>query len=139
MLSESYISATSSGGTAYGAVTPDNYLVSPQFRLGGSFTFYAAARMSNYPAEKFSVMVSTTGNSSASDFTSTLLTVTLTSSTYSWNEYTVDLSEYSGMGYVAIRHYDCYDQHLLYVDDVTIVEPEIEDGSMSATYYEGES
>ena len=122
MLSESYISATTSGGTAYGAVTPDNYLVSPQIRLGGSITFYAAARMSSYPAEKFSVLVSESGNTSASDFTHTLLTVTLTSSTYSWNEYTVDLSDYSGMGYVAIRHYDCNDQHLLYIDDVTIVE-----------------
>ena len=122
MLSESYISATYSGGTPYGAVTPDNYLVSPQIRLGGSITFYAAARMSNYPAEKFSVLVSESGNSSASDFTHTLLTVTLTSSTYNWNAYTVDLSDYSGMGYVAIRHYDCYDQHLLYIDDVTIVE-----------------
>ena len=126
MLSESYISATTSEGTAYGAVTPDNYLVSPQIRLGGSITFYAAARMSNYPAEKFSVLVSTTGNTSASDFTTTLLTVTLTSSTYSWNEYTVDLSAYSGMGYVAIRHYDCNDQHLLYIDDVTVNGPSIQ-------------
>ena len=122
MLSESYISATTSGGTAYGAVTPDNYLVSPQIRLGGSITFYAAARMSSYPAEKFSVLVSESGNNNASYFTHTLLTVTLTSSTYGWNAYTVDLSDYSGMGYVAIRHYDCNDQHLLYIDDVTIVE-----------------
>jgi hypothetical protein len=122
MLSESYISATYSGGSAYGAVYPDNYLVSPQIQLGGSITFYAASRMSNYPAEKFSVLVSESGNTNVSDFTHTLLTVTLTSSTYNWNEYTVDLSNYSGMGYVAIRHYDCYDQHLLYVDDITIVE-----------------
>ena len=121
MLSESYISASVSGGSGT-AVTPDNYLVSPRIRLGGSITFYAAARMSSYPAEKFSVLVSESGNTSASDFTHTLLTVTLTSSTYSWNSYTVDLSAYSGMGYVAIRHYDCNDQHLLYVDDVTIVE-----------------
>ena len=139
MLSESYISATSSGGTAYGAVTPDNYLVSPQIRLGGSITFYAAARMSNYPAEKFSVLVSESGNTSASDFTHTLLTVTLTSSTYSWNAYTVDLSDYSGMGYVAIRHYDCNDQHLLYVDDITIVEGEVNDGSVTASYVNGTS
>ena len=120
MLSESYISAATSGGTAYGAVYPDNYLVSPQIQLGGSMTFYAASRMSSYPAEKFSVMVSESGNTNASDFTHTELTVTLSSN--SWNEYTVDLSAYSGMGYVAIRHFDCYDQHLLYVDDVTIVE-----------------
>ena len=137
MLSESYISASASGASDATAVYPDNYLVSPQFRLGGSFTFYAASRMSNYPAEKFSVLVSTTGNSSVSDFTHTALTVTLSDN--SWNEYTIDLSEFSGMGYVAIRHYDCYDQHLLYVDDVTITEPEIVDGSMSRTYYEGES
>ena len=120
MLSESYISASTSGGTDASAVYPDNYLISPQFRLGGSFTFYAASRMSNYPAEKFSVLVSTSGNTSVNDFTQTALTVTLSDN--SWNEYTIDLSTYSGMGYVAIRHYDCYDQHLLYVDDVTIVE-----------------
>ena len=120
MLSESYISASTSGGTDAQAVTPDNYLVSPQIRLGGSITFYAASRMSNYPAEKFSVMVSESGNTSASDFTHTELTVTLSDN--SWNEYTVDLSDYSGMGYVAIRHWDCNDQHLLYIDDVTIVE-----------------
>ena len=121
MLSESYISAPASGGSGQ-AVTPDNYLISPQIRLGGSFTFYAASRMSNYPAEKFSVLVSESGNTSTSDFTHTELTVTLSDN--SWHDYTIDLSAYSGMGYVAIRHYDCHDQHLLYIDDVTIVEGE---------------
>ena len=124
MLSESYISASTSSGSATGSVYPDNYLVSPQIRLGGSFTFYAASRMSNYPAEKFSVLVSESGNTDVNDFTHTELTVTLSDN--SWNVYTVDLSAYSGMGYVAIRHYDCHDQHLLYVDDVTIVEGEDE-------------
>ena len=120
MLSESYISASTSGGSDAHAVTPDNYLVSPQIRLGGSFTFYVASRMSNYPAEKFSVMVSESGNDAAGYFTHTELTVTLDDNT--WHEYTIDLSSYSGMGYVAIRHWDCNDQHLLYIDDVTIVE-----------------
>ena len=119
MLSESYISASTSGGSGT-AVTPDNYLVSPQIRLGGSFTFYVASRMSNYPAEKFSVLVSESGNNNASYFAHTELTVTLSDNT--WHEYTIDLSAYSGMGYVAIRHYDCTDQHLLYIDDVTVVE-----------------
>jgi hypothetical protein len=106
MLSESYISAPTAGGSGQ-AVTPDNYLVSPQFRLGGSISFYAASRMSNYPAEKFSVLVSESGNTNTSNFTHTELTVTLSNT--DWNEYTVDLSAYSGMGYVAIRHYDCND------------------------------
>ena len=136
MLSESYISAPTAGGSGQ-AVTPDNYLVSPQFRLGGSISFYAASRMSNYPAEKFSVLVSESGNTSTSNFTHTELTVTLSNT--DWNEYTVDLSAYSGMGYVAIRHYDCNDQHLLYIDDVTIVEGIVDDGSESGTFNYGAS
>ena len=124
MLSESYISGSTSGsGTA---VTPDNYLVSPQVTLGGSITFQAGVQNVSYCAEKFSVMVSTTGNTSASDFT-TVQTWTYSpnaSSGSEWQEFTVDLSAYSGTGYIAIRHFDCYDQWILKVDDVTIVEGE---------------
>ena len=122
MLSESYISGSSSGsGTA---VTPDNYLVSPQVTLGGSITFQAGVQNVSYCAEKFSVMVSTTGNTSASDFT-TVQTWTYSANATSgseWQEFTVDLSAYSGTGYIAIRHFDCYDQWILKIDDVTIVE-----------------
>ena len=141
MLSESYISGTSSGsGTA---VTPDNYLVSPQVRLGGSISFYAGARNTSYCAEKFSVMVSTTDNTNAASFT-TVGTWTLSLSQVGYNStpYTVDLSAYSGMGYIAIRHYDCYDQWFLCVDDVTIVEGEEEipeDNTISGTFNYGES
>ena len=122
MLSESYISGSTSGsGTA---VTPDNYLVSPQVTLGGSITFQAGVQNVSYAAEKFSVMVSTTGNSAASDFT-TVQTWTYSPTATSgseWQEFTVDLSAYSGTGYIAIRHFDCYDQWILKIDDVTIVE-----------------
>ena len=137
MLSESYISGSSSGsGTA---VTPDNYLVSPQVRLGGSISFYAGARNTSYCAEKFSVMVSTTDNTNASSFT-TVATWTLSLSEVGYNAtpYTVDLSAYSGMGYIAIRHYDCYDQWFLCVDDITIVEGEVYTGIESGTYYQGD-
>ena len=121
MLSESYISGTSSGaGTA---VTPDNYLVSPQVRLGGSISFYAGARNTSYCAEKFSVMVSTTDNTNAASFTTVgTWTLSLSSAGYNTTPYTVDLSAYSGMGYIAIRHFDCYDQWFIAVDNVTIVE-----------------
>ena len=122
MLSESYISGSSSGsGTA---VTPDNYLVSPQVTLGGSITFQAGVQNVSYAAEKFSVMVSTTGNTAANAFT-TVQTWTYAPNATSgseWQEFTVDLSAYSGMGYIAIRHFDCYDQWILKVDEITIVE-----------------
>ena len=138
MLSESYISGSTSGsGTA---VTPDNYLVSPQVRLGGSISFYAGARNTSYCAEKFSVMVSTTDNNNAASFTTVATwTLSLSQAGYNATPYTVDLSAYSGMGYVAIRHYDCYDQWFLCVDDITIVEGEVETGTVTATFYEGET
>ena len=138
MLSESYISGTSSG--AGQAVTPDNYLVSPQVRLGGSISFYAGARNTSYCAEKFSVMVSTTGNTNADSFTTVgTWTLSLSSAGYNSTPYTVDLSAYSGMGYIAIRHFDCYDQWFLAVDNITIVEGTIDDGSASGTFNYGTS
>ena len=138
MLSESYISGSTSGsGTA---VTPDNYLVSPQVRLGGSISFYAGARNTEYCAEKFSVMVSTTDNTNAASFTTVgTWTLSLSSAGYTSSPYTVDLSAYSGMGYIAIRHYDCYDQWFLAVDNITIVEGDVDDGNISATFEENQS
>jgi gingipain R len=123
MLSESYISGSSSGsGTA---VTPDNYLVSPQVRLGGSISFYAGGRNTQYCAEKFSVMVSTTSNTNTASFTTVeTMILSLDNAGYTSSPYTVDLSAYSGRGYIAIRHWDCYDQWFLCVDDITIVEGE---------------
>ena len=137
MLSESYISGSSSG--AGQAVTPDNYLVSPQVRLGGSVSFYAGARNTSYCAEKFSVMVSTTDNTNAASFTTIgTWTLSLSSAGYNATPYTVDLSAYSGMGYVAIRHWDCYDQWFLCVDDITIVEG-VNQSSANGNFNYGES
>ena len=145
MLSESYISGSSSSSGS--AVTPDNYLVSPQIRLGGSITFYVTDGNDSYGAEHFAVAVSTTNNTSVNSFMTvqewTLLskengTRSFTNGT--WYEYTVDLSSYSGMGYIAIRHFDCNDQWILGLDDITIVEGE--DSTISndsGTFYYGES
>ena len=135
MISESYISATSSGGTAYGAVTPDNYLVSPQVQLGGSISFYAGARNASYCAEKFSVMVSTTNNTSINSFTTVETWIlSLSEAGYTSEPYTVDLSAYAGQtGYVAIRHWDCYDQWVLCIDDITIIEGESGTGPTNPT------
>ena len=139
MISESYISATSSSGTAYGAVTPDNYLISPQVRLGGSISFYAGARNTSYCAEKFSVMVSTTNNTNTASFTAVeTFILSLDAAGYTSSPYTVDLSAYSGMGYIAIRHWDCYDQWVLCVDDITIVEGQ-DQTTDNGNFFYGES
>ena len=116
------------------ALTPDNYLVSPQVTLGGSITFWAQAQDANYSAEHFGVAVSTTGNTDASDFT-TIAEWTMTAKAGNWYQYTVDLSAYSGQGYVAIRHFDCTDQFILNVDDIIIegVAPTIEWTTVTVT------
>ena len=145
MLSESYISSSSSG-SGY-AVTPDNYFVSPQVRLGGSINFWVTDGNDEYGSEHFALLVSTTGNDNIDDFVQiqewTLLskgnggTRTFTDGT--WYEYTVDLSAYTGMGYLAIRHFNCRDMWLIGLDDITILEPTVSDGSVTASYVHGTS
>ena len=108
---------------------PDNYLVSPQITLGGSISFYACAQDSAWAAEHFGVAISTNGNTNANDF----ITIQEWTMNYEgtgatkaqglWGLFTVDLSAYSGQGYVAIRHFNCSDMFRLNVDDITIVQP----------------
>ena len=111
-------------------VHPDNYLVSPQVLLGGSISFWATNLDNEFGAEHFAVEVSTNGNTDSDDFTPVqewTLPIERTGGTRTiddgvWYEYTADLGAFSGHGYVAIHHFDCYDQWLLCVDDITIVE-----------------
>ena len=141
VMSESY-------NNNYGALYPDNYLVSPQIELGGSITFFACTQDTDWALEHFGVAVSTTGTN-VSDFV-TIQEWTMsakgvgapTGGTRSgnrggqgtWYQYTVDLSNYAGTGYVAIRHFNCSDMWHLNVDDITIASP----GSY-VSYLEGET
>ena len=128
VLSQSYINDV-------GALTPDNYLVSPSKAQYSQIHFYACAQDANYPSEHFGVAVSTTNNTSASAFT-TIQEWTLTAKSSgvpapgrggqtraqgTWREYTVDLSAYAGQQiWVAIRHFNCTDMFYLDVDDITL-------------------
>ena len=112
MCSQSYI-------TNVGALYPDNYLVSPLIQLGGSISFWACGQDNTNYAEHFGVAISTSGNTNASNFT-TIQEWTIGSTT--WHQYTVDLSDYSGQGYVAIRHFNCSGLSYLNVDDIVIRE-----------------
>ena len=102
------------------ALTPDNWLVSPKVVLGGSITFWAKGQDVRFFSENFGVAVSTTGNTDPADFT---MVSEDNVTTHDWTQYTIDLSEFSGEGYVAIRHYNVSDQFYLDIDDITITEP----------------
>ncbi len=117
-----------------GTLTPDNYLVSPAKAQYSQISFWAAAYMTDYPAEHYGVAVSTTGNTDPNDFT-TIWEETMTakgsttgakremngSKEGTWYQKTIDLSAYAGQEiWVAIRHFNCSDQWLLLVDDVEL-------------------
>ena len=116
-----------------GAITPDNYLVSPlvNFSESSTFAFWATNSNNNWGAEHFGVAISTSGNTNPDDFT-TIAEWTLLSkgektdgerqlSDGVWYEKIIDLSAYAGQsGYIAIRHFNCNDQWLLCVDDLAL-------------------
>lgn len=105
--SESYHNDT---GTA---LSPNNWLISPEITLGGTLTFWAA-NQDDYP-EKFAVYVCEGPYSDVSSFTKVYGDIT-TSGTMA--QHTIDLSAYEGQGYFAIRHYNVSDQFILLIDDI---------------------
>ena len=109
------------------ALTPDNYLVSPliQFGSGSKISFWACAQDINWQSEHFGIAISTNGNINPNDFTTIAYCTfpgNMTREQSNWKYYEVDLSTYSGQGYVAIRHFDCSDEFMLNIDDITICE-----------------
>ena len=115
--------------TGSGVVTPDNYLISPRINFGDwtSISFWVYGQDSNgWDAEYFGVAVSTTGNANASDFV--MVPGSEHTTTHNWEQYTVDLSAYSGQqGYVAIRHFNCSDMFIFVVDDIAITTDMVSD------------
>ena len=120
-----------------GAITPDDYLVTPQVTIanGSTFTFWAAACDAGYPADHFGVFVSDNGTSDWTEVQAWTLTAkereynAKGSNTSrdgngakigTWHEFSVDLSNYAGQKYIAIRHFNCNDQYIMCVDDIEL-------------------
>lgn len=118
-----------------GAVHVDNWVVTPRAVLNGTFSFWAAAQDGEWTDEHFAVYVSTTGNKSVDDFTKVSEEFVATG----WpQEYTVDLSSYEGQeGYIAIRHFNSYDNFALVVDDISFTKAPALPVKYNI-YYEGE-
>ncbi len=121
-----------------GALTPNEYLISPATNIanGAQLSFWVAATDASYPADHFGVFVSTTGTN-PSDFESVQeWTLTAKKSGMvggaasrdgrglrlgTWYNYTVDLSAYAGNArYIAFRHFNCTDQYIMVLDDITL-------------------
>jgi hypothetical protein len=101
------------------ALTPDNWLISPQITLGGDISFYAKGQDASYCEEHFAVFVSTSGTDPENFVQVSEEFV----ATEEYVLYSVDLSDYSGQGYVAIRHFNVTDMFYLNIDDIAISQP----------------
>lgn len=102
------------------ALTPDNWLISPQKKVlaGDVVSWWVAAQDPAYAADKYSVKLSTTGAAPA-DFTIDLHTEVLSSATFEFH--TVDLTPYLGQNvYIAWRHWDCTDNFIMKLDNVML-------------------
>lgn len=111
-MSRSWINST------VGPVTPNQWLISPQVELGGMLKYFVMDEQ-GFP-ETYRIYVSTTGTDVDNDF-EPLTNDLQTPGTSKWTECTVDLSAYNGVpGYIAFRHYNCYDQSFMFIDAVSI-------------------
>ncbi|HNW69571.1 MAG TPA: choice-of-anchor J domain-containing protein [Bacteroidales bacterium] len=120
--SHSGVNSAASASYDGAALTPDNYLITPQFTIpAGNYDlkFWAAPQDPAWPSEKYAVLVSTTGTAPA-DFTE-IFSETLTAADSSYKENVLSLAAYSGQSiYIAFRHFDCTDMFWMKLDDVSI-------------------
>lgn len=120
MISQSY-------DNNIGVLTPDNWLISPAIALEDSpmvLSWWTKVQDPNYPADHFGVFVSTTGNTPDDFGGEPLYEVTLSSAYADWVKTEVSLADYAGQTvYIAFRHYDCTDQYIFQLDEVTVAAP----------------
>lgn len=111
------------------ALTPDNWLITPQIDLQGTLSVWLRAQDPDWAQEHFAIYVTTTGNT-VDDFTrGGTAVVPETVATGVLTEYTYDLSAYEGQkGYIAIRHFNCTDMFRLNVDNFGIYGDDIPAG-----------
>lgn len=104
-----------------GALTPDNWLVSPAIVLpNGSATVTWWERASAFYdyAEHYGLYISTTGTATTD---LTLLQDYTVSAAQTWVQRTVNLSDYANETvHLALRHWNCTDQYWLEIDDINV-------------------
>ena len=122
------ICLTSASYVSTGALTPDNWLVTPKLDLKGTLSVWLRGQDPAYAAEHFAIYLSTEGNKVENflDEKSGIVLVDETVATDIYTEYTADLSKYAGQkGYIAIRHFNVTDMFRLNVDNFALLGDEI--------------
>ena len=117
---------TSASWLSGSALTPNNWMISPEVTLGGILKLWACGQDVDDNNEVFGVYVyQGTYSSGTSGFVQIGSDITTTGT---MTEYTFDLSAYSGKGRFAIVHHNCTDQFRLNIDDISITNQPGESG-----------
>jgi hypothetical protein len=121
------------------ALTPDNWLISPEIQFGGEVSFYAWGLDANYAAEVFNVLVApSSAISGTSVYTGQFVSITPDiTTTGAKTKYTFDLSAYEGSGYFVIEHHNVTDEFILVVDDVEVKYPSANQSQPEWIYVNG--
>ncbi|MDR2009642.1 MAG: choice-of-anchor J domain-containing protein [Bacteroidales bacterium] len=130
-------SAASASWVNPSALTPDNYLITPQLSIPSAsnleLTYWVAAQDPDALGDHYEVMISTTGTN-PSDFTS-VFEETLNSTT--WENRIISLVSYAGQTiYIAFVHNECTDKFYIKIDDVKVdykvgITPALTDNEVS--------
>jgi hypothetical protein len=103
------------GGTA---LTPDNWLISPEVTLGGVLSLWAMGQDASYCDEVFGVYVCIGTPGDFTDFVQVGADITVTGE---YVQYEFDLSAYQGqVGHFAIVHHNVTDMFVLNIDDIVL-------------------
>jgi len=115
------ISSASWDATA-GALTPDNYLVSPEIYIhstgGYTLTWYDAAQDANYPSDNYTVYAGTLDNGVFTPL-ATLHTQVIESGDYTLRSASLDEFKKQNIR-IAFRHHDCSDWFVMKIDNVKV-------------------
>ena len=129
-VENTYCALSMSYDNTYGAIAPDNYLVTDKkytITEGSKLLYVISAHSRTYDEEHYGVAVSTTGTN-PEDFT-VIFEETLSAGEADyegdmdgqWYNMEIDLSAYAGQQiYIAFRHFDCYDMAWLKLDNVEL-------------------
>ncbi len=104
-----------------GALTPDNWLITPAINLTGNaiLSFYVVGQDASYAAEHYSVYVANAPTVAAFTATTPVLNNQVATSTLT--QQTVNLSSYTGQTvYIAFRHHNVTDMFRLNIDDIEV-------------------
>ncbi len=99
-----------------GALSPDNWLITPSFVSTDMLRFYMCAQDPSYPFEYVGVYVRVNDSDEWSE------EIAGFTATAEYERHTIDLSEYEGQRIsVAFRHYNTIDMYRLKIDDIELI------------------